>query len=197
MLFLPGGGRQAKGCVKNGKLSDTGGRGRIRAPELIPCRGPLVEQAGGDQPGGLGKLGCNRAFGARLRGKEVRQPRRSEGDGARQGRRLRAERHFRGKQGRESPCSRRPGTPRLTPQTCSWSLRSRPSSWGRRVRPGPGAAACGVQRLGARGRPRSSGSGRRRRSCGRGPSAGRRNLSAPAGPPPPPAEPAAAATARR
>lgn len=60
MLFLPGGGRQAKGCVKNGKLSDTGGEGGIRAPELIPCWGPLVEQAGGDQPGGLGKLGCIR-----------------------------------------------------------------------------------------------------------------------------------------
>lgn len=29
MLFLPGGGRQAKGCVKNGKLSDTGGRGEL------------------------------------------------------------------------------------------------------------------------------------------------------------------------
>lgn len=36
----------------------------------------------------------------------------------------------------------------LTPQTCSWSLRSRPSSWGQRVRPGQGAAACGVQRQG-------------------------------------------------
>lgn len=36
----------------------------------------------------------------------------------------------------------------LTPQTCSWSLRSRPSSWGQRVRPGQGSAACGVQRQG-------------------------------------------------
>lgn len=43
---------------------------------------------------------------------------------------------------------------KFTPQTCSWSLRSRPSSWGRRVRPGPGAAASGVQRRGAPGRPR-------------------------------------------
>lgn len=29
MLFLSGGGRQAKGCVKNAKLSDTGGRGEL------------------------------------------------------------------------------------------------------------------------------------------------------------------------
>lgn len=29
MLFLPGGGREAKDCVKDGKLSDTGGRGEL------------------------------------------------------------------------------------------------------------------------------------------------------------------------
>lgn len=61
MLLLPGGGRQAKDCTKNGKLSDTGGgggEGGIRAPELIPRRGPLRQEPGGDQPGGIGKPGC-------------------------------------------------------------------------------------------------------------------------------------------
>ena len=65
-----------------------------------------------------------------------------------------------------------PPSPKLTPQTCSWLLRSRPSSWGRRVRPGPGAAASGVQSRGAPGRPRSSGTRRRQRSGGQGPTEG-------------------------
>lgn len=69
--------------------------------------------------------------------------------------------------------AQRSSSPKFTPQTCSWSLRSRPSSWGRRVRPGPGAAASGVQRRGAPGRPGSSGTRRRQRSGGQGPSTGR------------------------
>lgn len=65
------------------------------------------------------------------------------------------------------------------------------------MRPGPGAAACGVQRLGPPGRPGSSGTRKRQRSGGQGPLARRRDLSAPAGPPPPPAAPAAGTTALR
>lgn len=57
---------------------------------------------------------------------------------------------------------------KLTPQTCSWSLRSRPSSWGRRVRPWPGAAACGVQRRGPRAGPGVPAPGGGRGAAGRG-----------------------------
>lgn len=35
-----------------------GDEGGIRAPELIPRRGPLRQEPGGDQPGGIGKPGC-------------------------------------------------------------------------------------------------------------------------------------------
>lgn len=96
-------------------------------------------------------------------------------DGARQGRRLRAERNFRGTRAGIAlltPPQTPTTTTRLTPQTCSWSLRSRPSSWGRRVRPGPGAAACGVQRLGPRAGPGVPGPGRGRGAAGRGRSRG-------------------------
>lgn len=34
------------------------GGGGIRAPELIPRRGPAGEEAGGDRSGGRGKPGC-------------------------------------------------------------------------------------------------------------------------------------------
>lgn len=75
------------------------------------------------------------------------QPQRPVGDGARR-EEIRCGANFPGHESANSlphgtlaPVPRHP-RPKRTPQTCSWSLRSRPSSWGRRVRPGPGAAAC-------------------------------------------------------
>lgn len=73
MLFLPGGGREAKDCVKNGKLSDTGGRG-----ELGRQSNPLPGPAGGTgwrRPAlRTREAGLHRAFRSRERGKKSGSP---------------------------------------------------------------------------------------------------------------------------
>lgn len=140
MLSLRGGRRLAKGWAKNGKLGVMG-EGGFRAPGLIPARARGWKR---QQP----SLRKARQAGARGLRVASRGGRRPPGRGRVAGRTREAapvERLF-GVRELAVAAARDPSE--LTPQTCSWSLRSRPSSWGQRVRPGQGAAACGVQRQG-------------------------------------------------
>lgn len=69
---------------KEWKAERSWGRGGIRAPELIPRRGPPVGRDGGRTGEGTGGSRLRWAFGSQERG-AVWQPRQWVGDGARQG----------------------------------------------------------------------------------------------------------------
>lgn len=174
------------------------GGGGIRAPELIPVGArewKTQEATSREDKGSRAAL----SFWVARNGREVWQPQRPVGDGARRERRFGAERIFRGMRAQIVFLT---GPQHPSPATPAPSAHLKPALGHSVHVPPHGAGGCGRgralrrARLGAPGRPRSSGTETRQRTSGMGPSAGRRDLSTPAGPPPPPAA-IVATTARR
>lgn len=122
VLSLRGGRRLAKGWAKNGKLGVMG-EGGFRAPGLILARAREWKGQQANLPEGEASR-CAGLTG----GEQGRTPAAPPGAGGGP--------HKEGGSGRATVWGARAGfaaardPSELTPQTCSWSLRSRPSSWG-------------------------------------------------------------------